>query len=65
MRDMPPPYTTVADLIAELQQHKPGTVVFVMDGLRYLTPKVVRIADTEYGIAPGFKKVAIVPVRAQ
>lgn len=63
MTDIPPPFTTVADLIAELQQHKPGTVVFVMDGFRYLTPKVERIADTEFGIAPGMKKVAIVPVR--
>lgn len=63
MTNTPPPFTTVADLIAELQQHKPGTVVFVSDGLRYLSPTVIRIADTEYGIAPGFKKVAIVAAR--
>lgn len=52
-------YTTVAELIAELQKHPPGAVVFAADGFRYLNPTVVRIADTEYGIAPGMKKVAI------
>lgn len=56
-------YTTVEVLVEELQKHKPGTVVFVYDGLRYLNPTVVRIADTEYGIAPGMKKVAIVAAR--
>lgn len=63
MTNMQPPYITVAELIAELQKHPPGAVVFAADGFRYLKPTVVRIADTEYGIAPGMKKVAIMPVR--
>jgi len=64
MTNMQPPYITVAELISELQKHPPGAVVFAADGFRYLNPTVVRIADTEYGLAPGMKKVAIVPDRS-
>lgn len=52
---------TAAELIAELQALDPDTIVSVADGLDYREPVVTKMAGTEYGLAPGRKKVALLP----
>lgn len=54
-----------SDLIKRLSELPPETLVFVRYNLSYAAPVIRKIADTEYGIFPGSKKVVLISADQQ